>query len=79
VIWATQVLESLAKKGMPTRAEVSDAAMSGRVECVMLNKGPHIVKTVTLLDTILEKMREHNYKKAPIWRKLKVLEGRFSS
>jgi pyruvate kinase len=39
VIWATQVLESLAKGGVPSRAEVSDAAMSSRAECVMLNKG----------------------------------------
>jgi hypothetical protein len=39
VIWATQVLESLAKTGMPSRAEVTDAAMSERAECVMLNKG----------------------------------------
>ena len=43
VIWATQVLESLAKKGLPSRAEVTDAAMSGRAECVMLNKGPHVL------------------------------------
>ena len=41
VIWATQVLESLAKDGLPSRAEVTDAAMSTRAECVMLNKGPY--------------------------------------
>src|SRR5262249_5214431 len=35
VILATQVLESLAKGGMPSRAEVSDAAMGSRAECVM--------------------------------------------
>jgi pyruvate kinase len=43
VIWATQVLESLAKRGLPSRAEVTDAAMSGRAECVMLNNGLHIL------------------------------------
>jgi pyruvate kinase len=40
VIWATQVLESLAKTGMPSRSEITDAAMGERAECVMLNKGP---------------------------------------
>ena len=40
VIWATQVLENLAKTGIPTRAEISDAALSVQAECVMLNKGP---------------------------------------
>ena len=40
VIWATQVLENLAKDGMPSRAEITDAAMGERAECVMLNKGP---------------------------------------
>jgi pyruvate kinase len=28
VIWATQVLESLAKDGQPSRAEITDAASS---------------------------------------------------
>ena len=42
VIWATQVLETLAKEGVPSRAEVTDAAMAHRAECVMLNKGPYI-------------------------------------
>ena len=36
-VWATQVLENLAKKGVPTRAEITDAAMAQRAECVMLN------------------------------------------
>jgi len=39
-IWATQVLETLAKTGQPSRAEVTDAAAAQRAECVMLNKGP---------------------------------------
>ena len=37
VVWATQVLQSLAKTGFPTRAEVTDAAHAVRAECVMLN------------------------------------------
>lgn len=52
-IWATQVLESLAKSGLPTRAEITDAAVAGRADCVMLNKGKHIVKAVSTLDSIL--------------------------
>jgi pyruvate kinase len=44
VVWATQVLETLAKTGLPSRAEITDAAMGGRAECVMLNKGPHVLE-----------------------------------
>ena len=39
VIWATQVLETLTRSGLPSRAEITDAAMGERAECVMLNKG----------------------------------------
>ncbi|HUG40830.1 MAG TPA: pyruvate kinase, partial [Longimicrobiales bacterium] len=48
-VWATQVMEALAKKGRPSRAEITDAAMGERAECVMLNKGPHIVDAVRAL------------------------------
>lgn len=70
VIWATQVLESMAKKGLPSRAEVSDAAMSARAECVMLNKGPHIVETVKMLSGLLERMSGHRTKRRPMLRRL---------
>jgi pyruvate kinase len=63
VIWATQVLEQLTKTGNPSRAEVSDAAMSERAECVMLNKGPYITDAVVVLDNILRRMTDHHYKK----------------
>ena len=63
VIWATQVLEQLARSGVPSRAEISDAAMGERAECVMLNKGPHIEKAVVVLDDILSRMAGHHYKK----------------
>lgn len=63
VIWATQVLEQLAKTGNPSRAEISDAAMSERAECVMLNKGPYINEAVIVLDNILRRMADHHYKK----------------
>lgn len=55
-IWATQVLENLAKTGQPSRAEITDAATSQRAECVMLNKGPHIVDAIRALDDILDRM-----------------------
>lgn len=74
VIWATQVLESLAKKGLPSRAEVTDAAMSGRAECVMLNKGEHIVQTVRFLVDILQRMEAHQHKKLAMLRKLSISE-----
>lgn len=72
VIWATQVLESLAKKGMPSRAEVTDAAMSGRAECVMLNKGPHVLDAVRFLDNVMTRMQRHQAKKRAVLRKLSV-------
>jgi pyruvate kinase len=71
-IWATQVLETLAKKGRPSRAEITDAAMSQRAECVMLNKGPHIFDAVLLLDNILTGMQDYQRKKKPMLPSLKV-------
>lgn len=70
VIWATQVLETLTKRGLPTRAEVTDAAMASRAECVMLNKGPHVVDAVRMLDDVLTRMQAHQYKKSPRLRRL---------
>ena len=70
-IWATQVLERLAKKGRATRAEITDAAMAVRAECVMLNKGPHIVRTVETLSNILERMHGHQQKKRALLRPLR--------
>ncbi|HEV3112455.1 MAG TPA: pyruvate kinase [Candidatus Binataceae bacterium] len=71
VVWATQVLESLAKKGLPSRAEITDAAMGERAECVMLNKGPHLCDAVAALDDILQRMQGHQIKKSAMLRKLK--------
>ena len=72
VIWATQVLEELAKKGLPSRAEVTDAAMSGRAECVMLNKGPHILAAMRFLNNVLLRMQHHQYKKRDLLRRLSL-------
>jgi pyruvate kinase len=71
VVWATQVLEGMAKRGTPSRAEITDAAMSARAECVMLNKGPHIEETIRTLDDILRRMREHQTKKQSRLRRLR--------
>jgi pyruvate kinase len=72
VIWATQVLESLAKGGTPSRAEVTDAAMGSRAECVMLNQGPYIRETLRFLVDVLGRMVEHQHKKTSRLRKLRV-------
>ena len=74
VVWATQVLESMAKTGIPSRAEVTDAAMGVRAECVMLNKGAHIVEAVGFLDHILHKMQAHHVKKRAMLRRLHVAQ-----
>ncbi|MEM7551236.1 MAG: pyruvate kinase [Bacteroidota bacterium] len=56
VVWATQVLESLAKKGLPSRSEITDATTSLKAECVMLNKGLYINDAISLLNNILGDM-----------------------
>ncbi|WP_420601788.1 pyruvate kinase [Flagellimonas sp.] len=61
VVWATQVLENFAKKGLPSRAEITDATASLKAECVMLNKGSYINEVLQLLNNILSNMeRFHN-------------------
>ncbi|MGZ8225280.1 MAG: pyruvate kinase [Methylococcaceae bacterium] len=63
VIWATQVLESIAKKGVKSRPEFTDAAMAVRAECVMLNKGPYILDAIEALVNVMIRMQEHQRKK----------------
>ncbi|MCG2460281.1 hypothetical protein K8352_05935 [Flavobacteriaceae bacterium F89] len=75
VIWATQVLDHLAKKGIATRAEISDATISAQAECVMLNKGPHIVETVKVLKNILVRMKGHSLKNKNTLRALDVAKS----
>ena len=72
VIWATQVLDTLARTGRASRAEVTDAAMSVRAECVMLNKGPYITDAMLTLDSILGRMQEHHNKKHSLLRRLRA-------
>lgn len=70
VIWATQVLESLVKTGIPSRGEMTDAAMAERAECVMLNKGPFVAEAISILDDVLTRMEAHQSKKTPQLRAL---------
>jgi len=70
VIWATQVLETLVKKGSVSRPELTDAAMANRAECVMLNKGPHIERALRSLGDILVRMQDHQVKKSARLRAL---------
>jgi pyruvate kinase len=71
-IWATQVLDTLAKTGVPSRAEITDAAAGVAAECVMLNKGPHMEAALRTLVDILHRMERHHYKKRSIFRRLRV-------
>jgi pyruvate kinase len=75
VIWATQVLETLAKSGLPSRAEITDAAMGQRAECVMLNKGPHVLSAVRVLDDILRRMQSHKAKRRALLRELRLAQA----
>jgi pyruvate kinase len=71
-IWATQVLDTLARTGAPSRAEVTDASASVAAECVMLNKGPFVDRAVVMLADILRRMETHHDKKRSLFRRLGV-------
>ena len=77
VIWATQILENLAQTGLATRAEITDASMSVRAECVMLNKGPYIMETINTLYNILQRMETHQNKKTGTLRQLSFANNFF--
>jgi pyruvate kinase len=73
IIWATQVLETLAKKGRPSRAEISDVALAERAEAVMLNKGAHILDTIQMLERIVQSMQRYQEKKTALLPALQAL------
>ena len=77
VIWATQVLETLNKSGVATRSEVTDAAHGVMAECVMLNKGTHVIRTLETLKEILQRSGEHRIKKRYTFRPLSIAERFF--
>ncbi|XOV92906.1 MAG: pyruvate kinase [Bacteroidota bacterium] len=71
-IWATQVLENLAKTGIPTRAEISDVVQGVKAECIMLNKGPYINSAIKVLKNILIRMEPHLSKQKHSLRPLNI-------
>jgi pyruvate kinase len=77
VIWATQVLESLARQGVPSRAEVSDVVLADRAECVMLNKGPYIPEAVGWLADVLLRVQANQHKKSARLRALRSWQELF--
>ena len=82
VVWATQVLETLAKKGIPSRSEITDAATSLNAECVMLNKGQYIHQAIELLDYILKSLnqyRDQNVKLSPVMEEASTVSKRMES
>ncbi|MFC3418751.1 pyruvate kinase [Salinicoccus hispanicus] len=77
VIWATQVVESLVKTGIPTRSEISDVVAGSRTECIMLNKGEYIADGVQVVADILGKFEDHHYKKTAMLRSLSIAKNTF--
>jgi pyruvate kinase len=75
-IWATQVLESLAQTGQPSRAEITDVATSQRADCVMLNKGPYTVQAIQVLDDILVRMGHVQRKSRSLMRHIHSWDSR---
>jgi pyruvate kinase len=71
-VWATGVLESLARRGHPARAEITDAAAAQRAECVMLGKGPYITRALKTLDGILHRMQGREYKQQRLLGRLSI-------
>lgn len=72
-VWATQVLENMAKKGIPSRSELTDVAGSLKADCVMLNKGDYILETLHLLHSILSDMNSYRDKEVRMFEALNSL------
>ncbi|MES1165478.1 MAG: pyruvate kinase [Verrucomicrobiota bacterium] len=70
VIWATQVLDRLVRKGTPSRAEISDVVLAQRAECVMLNKGQFLLEALAIVDDVFRRMDGHQHKKTARLRAL---------
>ncbi len=68
VILATQILESLAESGLRSRAEIADAVIGQRAECVMINNGPYILEAVKTLARLLRTEQRYRLKKHQLFR-----------
>jgi pyruvate kinase len=77
VILATQILESLAESGFRSRAEITDAIMGQRAECVMLNNGTHILEAVRMLAILLSTEERHQVKKHQLFSEFTVQHAVF--
>lgn len=73
VVLATQVLENLAKKGLPSRSKITDDVSAAKADCVMLNKGQHIVEAIKLLNQLIESSEIYEDNNAPMLPKLKKI------
>ncbi|HKO81310.1 MAG TPA: hypothetical protein VJU78_12980, partial [Chitinophagaceae bacterium] len=78
VIWATQVLETLNKSGIATRAEVTDASYAAMAECVMLNKGDYVIDVIKSLQDILQRSGAHHVKKRYTFRPMQMAVNYFN-
>ena len=56
---ATEILDAMARRGLPTRAEITDAFVAADAQCILLNKGAHIVPAVRLLRRIIRARSAH--------------------
>jgi len=77
VIWATQVLESLHKSGVATRAEVTDAGHAARAECIMINKGEHTLEVLKTLRDIAQRSSALRIKNRLLFRPLSIAKEFF--
>ncbi|TXE07823.1 hypothetical protein ES711_10350 [Gelidibacter salicanalis] len=73
IIWATQVLENLAKNGIPSRSEISDINNALKAECIMLNKGPYMLEVMQFLNEVLQNEELFQIKNEAMLPKLKRL------
>jgi pyruvate kinase len=63
VIWATQVLEQLNKTGVASRSEITDAYKAAQAECIMVNKGTHLIEVLATLQNVARRSKRHHLKK----------------